>query len=48
MSRPKISAVVNTYNEEKNIDACLKSLNFVDEIVVVDMESQDKPKKIAK
>jgi len=48
MSRPKISAVVNTYNEEKNIDACLKSLNFVDEIVVVDMESQDKTKKIAK
>lgn len=48
MSKIKISAVVNTRNEEKNIDTCLKSLNFVDEIVVVDMESEDKTKQIAK
>ena len=48
MSKIKISAVVNTRNEEKNLDACLKSLNFVDEIVVVDMESEDKTKQIAK
>lgn len=48
MSKPKISAVVNTRNEEKNIDGCLKSLNFTDEIIVVDMESEDKTKQIAK
>ena len=48
MSKIKISAVVNTRNEEKNLDDCLQSLNFVDEIVVVDMESEDKTKKIAK
>ena len=48
MSKAKISAVVNTRNEEKNLDACLKSLNFADEIVVVDMESEDKTKQIAK
>lgn len=45
----KISAVVNTYNEEKNIKRCLESLkNFADEIVVVDMHSGDKTIEIAK
>ncbi len=43
----KISAVVNTLNEESNIADCLESLNWVDEIVVVDMESDDKTKDIA-
>lgn len=43
----KISAVVNTLNEEKNISDCLESLNWVDEIVVVDMESDDKTKDLA-
>ena len=37
----KISAVVLTKNEEKNIGKCLKSLDFVDEIVIVDDESMD-------
>jgi len=46
MSKIKISAVVNTRNEEKNIEACLKSLNFADEIIVVDMGSEDKTKKL--
>jgi len=45
----KISAVVNTYNEEVNIDRCLSSLHsFADEIVLVDMGSTDKTTKIAK
>jgi len=48
MGKIKISAVVNTRNEEKNIAECLKTLNFCDEIVVVDMESQDSTKEIAK
>ncbi len=37
-----ISAVVHTYNEEKNIARCLSSLKWVDEIIVIDMGSSDK------
>lgn len=48
MSNIKISAVVNTRNESKNIFDCLKTLSFCDEIVVVDMESSDDTKEIAK
>ncbi|MCL4416053.1 MAG: glycosyltransferase family 2 protein [Actinobacteria bacterium] len=44
----KISAVISAYNEEKNIERCLKSLSFVDEIVVVDNSSTDNTAKIAK
>lgn len=44
---PRISAVVITYNEERNIQRCLESLSWVDEIVVVDSFSQDRTKKIA-
>ncbi len=43
----KISAVVNTLNEEVNIIDCLESLSWVDEIIVVDMESDDKTKDLA-
>lgn len=43
-----ISAVVHTYNEEKNIGRALSSLNFVDEIVVIDMDSTDRTREIAK
>ena len=45
---PKISAVVSAYNEEKNIDRCLRSLKFVDEIIFVDNQSVDNTFKIAK
>lgn len=48
MSKIKISAVVNTRNEAENIFDCLKNLKFCDEIVVVDMESTDNTKEIAK
>lgn len=45
----KISAVVNTYNEERNITRCLISVQpYVDEIVVVDMHSYDKTITIVK
>ncbi len=47
MAKTNISAVVNTRNEEKNIADCLKTLQFADEIIVVDMESEDKTKAIA-
>ncbi len=42
-----ISAVVITYNEERNIDRCLSALAFVDEIIVVDSFSSDKTIKLA-
>ena len=42
----KISAVIITLNEEKKIAACLASLSFVDEIVVVDSGSSDKTEEI--
>jgi glycosyltransferase involved in cell wall biosynthesis len=43
----KISAVVITFNEEKNIDRCLNSLKSVaDEIIVVDSFSTDKTESI--
>lgn len=39
--KQKISAILITYNEEKNIVAALKSLHFADEIIVVDAFSTD-------
>src|SRR3990167_620107 len=44
-----ISVVVITKNEEKNIRECLKSVaGWADEIIVVDYESTDKTREIAK
>lgn len=43
----KISAVVVSYNEAHLLDACLKSIEFCDEIIVVDLESEDNTKEIA-
>lgn len=43
-----ISAVIHTYNEEKNIERCLSSLSWADEIVIIDMGSRDKTLDIAK
>lgn len=43
----KISATIITYNEEKNIERCLKSLQEVaDEIIVIDSYSSDNTKEI--
>ena len=45
----KISAVIITKNEEKNIGRCLESLNGVaDEVIVVDSYSSDATKEICK
>jgi len=44
----KISAVVLTKNEEKNIAGCLDSLKFCDELIVVDDNSKDATRKIAR
>lgn len=44
----KISVVINTLNEEKNIERVLKNIKWADEVVVCDMHSQDKTAQIAK
>jgi len=43
-----ISAVVLTKNEEENLAKCLKSIEFADEIVVIDDDSDDFTTKVAK
>ncbi len=43
-----ISAIVVCFNEEENIKACLESLRFCDEIIVVDSFSTDSTPSIAK
>lgn len=44
---PKLSVVIITYNEEKNIARCLESVkDIADEIVVLDSFSKDKTKDL--
>ncbi len=40
-SIPKITALITTYNEEKNIEKCIKSIEWADEILVIDSFSTD-------
>jgi len=42
-----ISVIVLTKNEEKNIEACLKTLKWADEIIVIDDRSDDRTVKLA-
>lgn len=43
-----VSAVINTWNEEKNIKKCIDSIStWVHEIIVVDMDSTDATQEIA-
>jgi glycosyltransferase involved in cell wall biosynthesis len=44
----KISVIVITKDEEKNISDCLKSVEWADEIIVVDAESTDRTIELAK
>lgn len=44
----RISAAVITLNEERNLPACLESLGFCDEILVVDSGSRDRTAEIAR
>jgi len=49
MNKLPISVVILTFNEEKNIEECLKSVHdWADEIFVVDSYSTDKTLEIAK
>lgn len=53
ISKPFVSVVITTKNEENNIENCLQSISFQDyqkdriEIIVVDNNSSDKTKEIA-
>lgn len=45
--RPKISACIITLNEEDRIRDCIASLDFCDEVVLVDSHSTDRTREIA-
>ncbi|HVS65409.1 MAG TPA: glycosyltransferase family 2 protein [Thermoanaerobaculia bacterium] len=47
-ARARISALVTTYNEERNIAECLESLLWCDEVLVVDSFSTDRTPAIAR
>lgn len=47
-SENKISGLVITLNEEKNIQSIIDNLSFADEIIIVDSFSTDKTAEIAK
>lgn len=44
----KLSVVIITKNEEKNIKRCLDSVKWADEKVILDTNSEDKTREIAK
>ncbi|MBL7661130.1 glycosyltransferase family 2 protein [bacterium] len=46
--REKISAFIITFNEERYLEACIQSVSFCDEIIVIDSFSQDRTVEIAK
>jgi glycosyltransferase involved in cell wall biosynthesis len=47
-AHPTVSAIVVCFNEERNIGACLDSLRWCDEIVVVDSFSTDRTVEICR
>lgn len=42
-----LTAVVTTFNNEATLDACLASLRFADELIVLDSFSTDATESIA-
>ena len=44
----QITVVISAYNEEKKIKDCLESVRWADEIIVIDNQSTDMTKEIAK
>jgi len=48
VTRPRLSVVVVTLNEEERLRACLESVAWADEVIVVDALSQDKTVQIAR
>ncbi len=48
MNSKKLSVVISVFNGEKDLNDCLKSVSFADEIIVVDNSSTDKTMEIAR
>ncbi len=48
MGEEGISVIVHTFNEERNIRNCLESVKWADEIVIIDMYSEDRTVEIAR
>ena len=46
-ARPRVSGVITSFNEEHNIAECIESLDWCDEIILVDSFSTDKTPEIA-
>jgi glycosyltransferase involved in cell wall biosynthesis len=46
--RPRLSAIITTFNEEANIAGCIESLLWCDEILVVDSFSTDRTPEIVR
>ena len=51
MSKPEISIIIRTYNEERMIEKCLKAvfgqeIPIACEVIIVDSESTDKTLKV--
>lgn len=44
----QISVIIHTLNEEKNIENCLRTVSWADEIILVDMHSTDRTVEIAR
>ncbi len=48
MNSLSLSVVIITKNEERNIDECLQSVSWVEQIIVVDAESTDRTLELAR
>jgi len=48
MEKLPVSVILATRNEEKNIEACLQSVSWAEEVIVVDGSSEDKTAELAK
>ena len=45
--RETVTGLILTYNGERLLEKCLKSLDFCDQLLVVDSESTDRTREIA-
>ncbi len=48
MTCPSLSTVIITKNEEHNIEGCLQTVQWADQIIVVDAESSDRTEELAR
>jgi (heptosyl)LPS beta-1,4-glucosyltransferase len=49
MNKLPVTAIIMTYNETRNLRACLESVkDYIDDIIIVDSISNDKTEEISK